>query len=26
MEWRRLEQLPPKQLENEIRRDEADGF
>jgi ATP-dependent exoDNAse (exonuclease V) beta subunit len=25
MEWRRLEQLPPAQLENEIRRDEADG-
>ena len=25
MEWRRLEQLPPAQLENEIRPDEADG-
>jgi len=26
MEWRRLEQLPPAQLENEIRPDVADGF
>ena len=26
MEWRRLEQLPPAQLENEIRPDAADGF
>jgi ATP-dependent exoDNAse (exonuclease V) beta subunit len=26
MEWRRLEQLPPAQLENEIRPDEADGI
>jgi ATP-dependent exoDNAse (exonuclease V) beta subunit len=26
MEWRRLEQLPPTQLENEIRSDAADGF
>ena len=26
MEWRRLEQLPPAQLENEIRPDPADGF
>ena len=26
MEWRRLEQLPPAQLENEIRVDSADGF
>ena len=26
MEWRRLEQLPPAQLENEIRSDAADGF
>ncbi len=26
MEWRRLKQLPPAQLENEIRRDAADGF
>src|SRR5437762_2345728 len=26
MEWRRLEQLPPAQLENEIRRDAADVF
>ena len=26
MEWRRLEQLPPAQLENEIRPDSADGF
>ena len=25
MEWRRLEQLPPAQLENEIRPDEANG-
>jgi ATP-dependent exoDNAse (exonuclease V) beta subunit len=25
MEWRRLEQLPPAQLENEIRPDAADG-
>jgi len=25
MEWRRLEQLSPAQLENEIRSDEADG-
>jgi len=25
IEWRRLEQLPPAQLENEIRPDEADG-
>lgn len=25
MEWRRLEQLPPAQLENEIRPDETDG-
>src|SRR5215813_10631728 len=25
MEWRRLEQLPPAQLENEIRPDKADG-
>jgi ATP-dependent exoDNAse (exonuclease V) beta subunit len=25
MEWRRLEQLPPPQLENEIRSDTADG-
>ena len=26
MEWRRLEQLPPVQLENEIRPDAANGF
>jgi hypothetical protein len=26
MEWGRLEQLPPTQLENEIRSDAADGF
>jgi ATP-dependent helicase/nuclease subunit A len=26
MEWRRLEQLPPAQLENEIRPDVADGY
>ena len=26
MEWRRLEQLPPAQLENEIRPNAADGF
>ena len=26
MEWRRLEQLPPAQLENEIRSDVADGL
>ena len=26
MEWRRLEQLPPAQLENEIRPDGAGGF
>ena len=26
MEWRRLEQLPPAQLENEIAPDSADGF
>ena len=26
MEWRRLEQLPPAQLENEIRSNAADGF
>src|SRR5438094_4746395 len=26
VEWRRLEQLPPAQLENEIRLDAADGF
>jgi len=26
MEWRRLEQLPPTQLENEIRSDAANGF
>jgi hypothetical protein len=26
MEWRRLEQLPPAQLENEIRPDVADDF
>jgi ATP-dependent exoDNAse (exonuclease V) beta subunit len=26
MEWRRLEQLPPTQLENEIRPDAVDGF
>jgi ATP-dependent helicase/nuclease subunit A len=26
MEWRRLEQLPPAQLENEIRPDVAGGF
>jgi ATP-dependent exoDNAse (exonuclease V) beta subunit len=26
MEWRRLEQLPSAQLENEIRPDAADGF
>jgi hypothetical protein len=26
MEWRRLEELPPAQLENEIRPDVADGF
>jgi ATP-dependent exoDNAse (exonuclease V) beta subunit len=26
MEWRRLEQLPPAQLENEIRLDASDGF
>jgi ATP-dependent exoDNAse (exonuclease V) beta subunit len=26
MEWRRLEQLPPAQLENEIRPDAAEGF
>jgi ATP-dependent exoDNAse (exonuclease V) beta subunit len=26
MEWRRLEQLPPPRLENEIRPDAADGF
>jgi ATP-dependent helicase/nuclease subunit A len=26
MEWRRLEQLPPAQLENEIQPDAADGF
>jgi hypothetical protein len=25
MEWQRLEQLPPAQLENEIRPNEADG-
>src|SRR5262249_24444146 len=25
IEWRRLEQLPPAQMENEIRPDEADG-
>jgi ATP-dependent exoDNAse (exonuclease V) beta subunit len=25
MQWRRLEQLPPARLENEIRPDEADG-
>jgi hypothetical protein len=24
-EWRRLEQLPPAQLENEIRPDETDA-
>jgi len=26
MEWRRLEQLPPAQLENEIAANSADGF
>jgi ATP-dependent helicase/nuclease subunit A len=26
MEWRRLEQLPPAQMENEIQPDAADGF
>ncbi len=26
MEWRRLEQLPPAQLENEIAQNSADGF
>jgi ATP-dependent exoDNAse (exonuclease V) beta subunit len=26
LEWRRLEQLPPTQLEDEIRPDAADGF
>ena len=26
IEWRRLEQLPPARLENEIRTDAADGF
>jgi len=26
MEWRRLEQLPPAQLANEIRSNAADGF
>ena len=26
MEWRRLEQLPPAQLENEIRSNAADDF
>jgi hypothetical protein len=26
MEWRRLEQLQPAQLENEIRPDAAEGF
>ena len=26
MEWRRLEQLPPAQVEDEIRRDVADGL
>jgi hypothetical protein len=26
MEWRRLEQLPPAELENEIGPDVADGF
>jgi len=26
MEWRRLEQLPPAQLENEIRPEATDGF
>jgi hypothetical protein len=26
MEWRRLEQLPPTQLQNEITPDSADGL